>query len=662
MSKPRNKIPKPRNKISNVGRATSDRSTELEKLALLGEGSFGCVYRARHKATGNIVAIKIIPNAGEGNTEADKIMSEIEILARCDSPFIVGYYECFIKPPEHRSFQNPEMWIVMEFCEGGSMSDLIEAGKGMHGFVMPEDCIRAACASIVLGLEYLHGKENVCHRDIKCGNVLLTNGGHVKLADFGVSAELSNTISRRRTVVGSPFWMAPEVIQEKSYDGRADVWSLGITAIEMAEGKPPHANLDPLRAIFVIPSRPAPTLADPDNWSPEMIEFIRCCLQKEPSQRHDSAMLSSHPFVKAEVIALRNAWKDFGSNGRGGGRVYRSNDDAPLGLPPLRRFMKQMRQSVQSVLAERDQQAGMDTLLNERMKFIDDVQESHEDGSMVRPRTDNNNNKPQNDNMIAAAEFFRREVEEMDELDDESLSSSEDSEEDPIVKPHKREVSFSNRPDDIVRDSAFDNSQMPDWNAVNSFDSEDAYRTVALQKIPKNHEDQMYMSPLIPLEMDPQLEDDSVLKDELEQLRLAFESKLNTLRVGYELAQQKLITEARLRNSMPMDVTALMEKAAEKSDVEKKSSDVIRMSNHYSFMTSTAYNADQSEMKSSDFVPVSPTSSDMSFVMKNNQTPNTIQEEVGNGTIDNDKDNRIMTMPESAIPANVSPPGGLVYL
>jgi serine/threonine protein kinase len=280
---------------------TQDRSSDLLVLNMVGEGSFGAVYRAEHIATKAQVAVKIIPT---NDDEFDKIKGEIDILSRCDSPYVVGYFECFIKNIPNKP---AEMWIVMEYCEGGSMSDLLELGS------LPEDIIRAVSASIVLGLQYLHGVANVCHRDIKCGNVLLTEDARVKLADFGVSAELTNTINKRKTVVGSPFWMAPEVIRESHYDGRADVWSLGITVIEMAEGAPPHSNLNPLRAIFVIPNKPAPTLADPDNWSPEMLDFVRCCCQKDPNQRHDSALLSSHPFVKQEVIALRALHEDDGS-------------------------------------------------------------------------------------------------------------------------------------------------------------------------------------------------------------------------------------------------------------------------------------------------------------------------------------------------------------
>jgi serine/threonine kinase 3 len=304
----RNKTKTKKQKLSD-----KDQSKDFEILNLLGEGSFGAVYRAKHKKNSETVAVKIIPNATSNtngiDSETDKIMSEISILSRCDSAFIVGYFECFVKPPKKR-LDNGEMWIIMEYCEGGSILDFLERAGGLHSYGEGEEVIRACCASIVLGLEYLHGVASVCHRDIKCGNVLLTNDGHVKLADFGVSAELTNTLNKRKTVVGSPFWMAPEVIKESHYDGRADVWSLGITAIEMAEGHPPHSSLHPMRAIFVIPTKPAPSLQDLDAWSSEMLDFIRCCCEKDPSQRYDSALLASHTFIKRDFNELRRIHKN----------------------------------------------------------------------------------------------------------------------------------------------------------------------------------------------------------------------------------------------------------------------------------------------------------------------------------------------------------------
>lgn len=503
---------------------SNDRSSELELLALLGEGSFGSVYRARHKTVDVIVAVKIVPNAGcdtNGNptpdSEMDKIMSEIDILSKCDSPFIVGYYECFIKPPMRK--ESGEMWIVMEFCAGGSMTDLLEAGGSMNGFCMPEDCIRACCASIVLGLEYLHGVAKVCHRDIKCGNVLLTEEGHVKLADFGVSAELTNTINKRKTVVGSPFWMAPEVIRESHYDGKADVWSLGITAIEMAEGRPPHANLNPLRAIFVIPSKPAPTLADPDNWSPEMLDFIRCCLHKDPAQRYDSALLSKHPFVMAEVIALRNMWGRYNADGKGGYRLLENR--IPPALPALRRFMNRMRSHLRDVLLERDHKAGLDTINRQGEEFLNQVHQANDNSFVLNHQTLNNNTGP-----AAALKYF-----EMEEDWNNTLASEEQQ----------------------INPTPFYNA-----NSLDLSTSSPIFHDTVPCEPPNN------------LNIDPVLLKDTQFLEELDKLSKAYETKLNTLKIAHELAQHQLIAEAKLRNAMPLSVSSLMKKAKERGHAEQQ--------------------------------------------------------------------------------------------
>jgi serine/threonine protein kinase len=490
-----------------VQQLQTDRSSDLELMNLLGEGSFGAVYRAIHKASNAVVAVKIIPH-GPNDSESDKIKSEIDILSRCDSPYIVGYFECFIKPPSRK--QPGEMWIVMEYCEGGSMSDLIEAGGGA-GFTMPEDCIRAVCASIVLGLEYLHGVANVCHRDVKCGNVLLTNDGHVKLADFGVSAELTNTLNKRKTIVGSPFWMAPEVIRESHYDGRADVWSLGITVIEMAEGAPPHCNLHALRAIFVIPTKPAPTLADPDNWSPEMLDFVRCCCQKDPSQRHDSALLASHPFVKQEVIALRQLHCD---------NVGRFREEASMkikyaeiakprqeGLKPLIRFMERMRKKLDFVMSRRDKDMGL----------LEEETDGSTNGSMGAPMNDG----------MDTADFGTV----------QARSSRGHADVANFHIPLRTEL----RNGDAMGGRGLDDYLAPD-----------------------------------PVDIDPALRYDKSFQEDLEKVNKAFQTKLLSLRKAHELTKQKLVDLHKLRNALPMDVTSLMTRAAERSDMDKKARKVIR--------------------------------------------------------------------------------------
>lgn len=557
--------------------STSDRSADLEILNLLGEGNFGAVYRARHKRTNNIVAAKIIHSAISNNdSETDKIMSEIDILSRCDSPFIVGYYECFVKPPKKR-LDNGEMWILMEFCEGGSILDLIEAGGGLQGHTQGEDVIRGVCASIVLGLEYLHGPANVCHRDIKCGNVLLTNDGHVKLADFGVSAELSNTINKVKSVVGSPFWMAPEVIKESHYDGRADVWSLGITVIEMAEGQPPHANLHPMRAIFVIPTKPAPTLEDLDSWSPEMLDFIRCCCKKDPSQRYDSALLAKHTFIKRDVNELKRIHQEKEKNGYGGrnGRYIEDASNRPPGLPALVQFMKSVTKTHQ--LGEkkdlnRDNSArkidldfngkGDELRAPRKIQFFDD--NNMETNTPPRAGGKTNTN---------------------------STNGSSRSSKSLITGQTELSLDSGAWNPNFDAAGAFSKSREGNNTSIVRNGSE-SHSSARHSRVKSNvvegffgPTDKAYLPPK-PIAIESSLLHDVQFKDELEKLSNTFKAKLSTLKAAHEQAQQKLIFDAKLRNSVPMDVTSLMKTAADRGDAERESKEIIRQSVHCSFMES----------------------------------------------------------------------------
>ena len=235
----------------------------------------------------------------------------------------------------------------MEYCGAGSVLDIMklrgmamsQRGTAERGEVktLNEDEIATILCDTLKGLEYLHVRKKI-HRDIKAGNILLNSEGHAKLADFGVAGQLTvctlqhitrslnimngsawqitiyfiqDTMAKRNTVIGTPFWMAPEVIQEIGYDCVADIWSLGITALEMAEGKAPYGDIHPMRAIFMIPSKPPPSFNQPDKWSSEFIEFVSRCLVKNPEERATASELLQHDFIKnakspdilAEMIA-----------------------------------------------------------------------------------------------------------------------------------------------------------------------------------------------------------------------------------------------------------------------------------------------------------------------------------------------------------------------
>lgn len=263
----------------------------------LGEGSYGSVWKAIDTRDQQVVAIKVLEI--EGDEDTSELEGEINILKNCKSPFIVSYKGSFQK--------DGNIWIVMEYCGAGSICDLMSICEK----TLNEDQIAVIMKMSLQGLEYLHNQKKI-HRDIKSGNILLTDEGEVKLADFGVSAELTNTVSKRKTVIGTPYWMAPEVLSSTAYDGKADIWSLAITAIELAVGEPPHSDVHPMRAIFLIPNSPEPTLPDPQNWSKNFNDFLKCCLVKDPSKRPSATtLLQTHPFItKAKSKAIISALVD----------------------------------------------------------------------------------------------------------------------------------------------------------------------------------------------------------------------------------------------------------------------------------------------------------------------------------------------------------------
>ncbi|KAL4617026.1 serine/threonine-protein kinase 3 [Arapaima gigas] len=273
----------PKSKLKKLSEDSLTKQPEevFDVLEKLGEGSYGSVYKAIHKESGQVVAIKQVPV----ESDLQEIIKEISIMQQCDSPYVVKYYGSY--------FKNTDLWIVMEYCGAGSVSDIIR----LRNKTLTEDEIATILKSTLKGLEYLHFMRKI-HRDIKAGNILLNTEGHAKLADFGVAGQLTDTMAKRNTVIGTPFWMAPEVIQEIGYNCVADIWSLGITSIEMAEGKPPYADIHPMRAIFMIPTNPPPTFRKPELWSDEFTDFVKKCLVKNPEQRATATQLLQHSFIK----------------------------------------------------------------------------------------------------------------------------------------------------------------------------------------------------------------------------------------------------------------------------------------------------------------------------------------------------------------------------
>ncbi len=259
-----------------------DPSKQFELIDCLGEGTYGMVWTAKDVGSGRMSAVKIVPIDGD----LEEIKLEIGIMRDSTSDFIIKLFSSFV------SLDKKHIWMSMEICEAGSVNDLMFVTDKTLTLEQLTDVAAAGC----MGLAYLH-KRFIIHRDIKCGNILLNANGCVKLADFGVSAVLKSREDRTTTAIGAPFWMAPEVIQEEPYDGRADVWSLGITVIEMAESRPPNSHIHPMRALFVIPHQPAPKLAETDRWPDDMVTFVTAALVKNIEERATSAELVNHPFI-----------------------------------------------------------------------------------------------------------------------------------------------------------------------------------------------------------------------------------------------------------------------------------------------------------------------------------------------------------------------------
>uniref|UniRef100_A0A8C1QK81 non-specific serine/threonine protein kinase n=1 Tax=Cyprinus carpio TaxID=7962 RepID=A0A8C1QK81_CYPCA len=252
-----------------------------EIVGELGDGAFGKVYKAQNKQTGILAAAKVIDTKTE--EELEDYMVEIEILASCDHQYIVKLLDAF--------YYESKLW---PFCMCMCVSAELERP-------LTEPQIRVVCKQTLEALTYLHENKTI-HRDLKAGNILLTSDGDVKLADFGVSAKNTKTLQRRDSFIGTPYWMAPEVVmcetsKDRPYDYKADIWSLGVTLIELAQIEPPNHEMNPMRVLLKIAKSEPPTLAIPSRWSSEFSDFLRKALDKNVDNRWNALQLLQHPFV-----------------------------------------------------------------------------------------------------------------------------------------------------------------------------------------------------------------------------------------------------------------------------------------------------------------------------------------------------------------------------
>ncbi|KRF85736.1 mitogen-activated protein kinase kinase kinase kinase 5 isoform X4 [Drosophila virilis] len=263
---------------------------EYELIQKIGSGTYGDVYKAKRIQSNELAAIKVIKL--EPSDDIQIIQQEIFMMRDCRHPNIIAYYGSYLR--------RDKLWICMEFCGGGSLQDIYQVTGPLT-----EVQIAYMCRETLKGLEYLHSMGKM-HRDIKGANILLTEYGDVKLADFGVSAQITATINKRKSFIGTPYWMAPEVaaVERKGgYNQLCDIWACGITAIELAELQPPMFDLHPMRALFLMSKSgfKPPTLSNKDKWSPTFHNFIKTALTKNPKKRPTAERLLQHPFVQSEM-------------------------------------------------------------------------------------------------------------------------------------------------------------------------------------------------------------------------------------------------------------------------------------------------------------------------------------------------------------------------
>jgi len=245
------------------------------------EGSSGIVYLGKEADSRKLVAIKVV--SINNKEEMDSMNNEILMMKTTTHPNVVEFRGAYIK--------QQKVWVIMEYMNGGALTEVISACE------LTERQIAAISKQILQSLVLLHSMERI-HRDIKSDNVLLNKDGTVKLADFGYCAQLTEEREKRTSVVGTPYWMAPELIRGLSYGTQVDIWSLGILALEMADGEPPYIEYPPLRALFLIATNDPPQPAEPERWSNTFLSFLSACLATKPSERHSAEQLLDHAFLR----------------------------------------------------------------------------------------------------------------------------------------------------------------------------------------------------------------------------------------------------------------------------------------------------------------------------------------------------------------------------